>query len=57
MDEPELQRERRLSIELEYAIIAILLVILLVAYSAEKARASIGHGNPGGETDLAEPPA
>jgi hypothetical protein len=31
MDEPEIQRERRVSIELKYAIIAVLLALLLVA--------------------------
>ena len=37
MDEPELQRERRVSIELKYAIIAILLAILFVALHAADA--------------------
>jgi len=37
MDEPEIQRERRISIELKYSIIAILVVILFVALHAADA--------------------
>jgi hypothetical protein len=41
MDEPELQRERRLSIELKYAIITILLVILFIALHVADAFAGV----------------
>jgi hypothetical protein len=41
MDETELQRERRLSIELKYAIIAILLVILFIALHVADAFAGV----------------
>lgn len=41
----------------DLALAVAVIFILLVAYSAEKARAGIRQPNPGGETDLAEPPA
>lgn len=41
----------------DLALAVAVIFILLDAYSAEKARSSVAHRNPGVETDLAEPPA